>query len=287
MSTQLDPATHSIQTLGLTGGVDWLTMTVKSQPRRAELFRRFQRIHAPQAAAKKFSWHGYVGLQLPGARWGARQDSDILILSGPLANTYFKFFSRLAENITRLDLAVTAMIFPPIPRLTSTYYENLDFQERKWTELRNRAGGNTLYVGSRASDQMGRVYDKGVESNLSAITGALWRYEIEYKTERARAVWAALLVDYCPRRGPTPTITRHVFDWFDTRNVPPVWDRRKDGQVIEAHLRATETDEDRTLAWFRTQVSPSVRKLVGHRRGEVIEALGLAEADPALYAPSI
>lgn len=285
-----DLASQSIQTLNLTAGIDWLTLTVKQPKTRGEVFQRFNKLRGVLRGVdrreKRFAWHGYVGLQVAGLRWGTRPDTDILIMSGAAASSYWKLFARLADNVTRLDMAVTATVFPPIPRLTSTYYENLNHGTRKWAEIRSEEGGNTLYVGKRISDQFGRIYDKGLQADLSAITGAIWRYEIEYKGDRANTILTRLLTEVCPGAGITPLVVSHTYNWFDARNIPPVFAKNGNG-VIESHVKVADEDDERTLTWFRTQVSPALKRLIGHRRTDVLEALGLEEADQMLYGPSI
>lgn len=281
---------HSITPINLAAGVDWLTMTVKQPEAKKELFQRFNKLRTVikrlDAREKRFSWRGYVGLQVSGMRWGTRPDSDILILSGPTSAVYWKLFARLSDNVTRLDLAVTTLIYPPVPKLTTIYYENLEKGQRKWAEIRSSAGGNTLYVGRRVSDQMGRIYDKGIESGISPIAGAVWRYEIEYKGQHPKTILNKLLIEHCPRRGVGPLIAGHTFEWFDDRNIPPIFNRSGTG-VIESHIKTVNGDDERTLMWFRTQVAPAIKQLISHRRTDVLDALGLEEADPSLYSPSI
>jgi DNA relaxase NicK len=172
-----------------------------------------------------------------------------------------------------------------MPRLTSIYYSNLRETEARKTEIRGTKG-NTLYIGSRDSDQYGRIYDKGLEADMSPVAGAIWRYEIEYKGKRAQQVLNRLMVERCPKKGITPLVISHIWSWFNDRNFPPLFERNMQG-VIETHLRASDPDEERVLTWFRTQVKPAVLRMITHRRTDVLEALGLDEADPSKWSPSI
>jgi hypothetical protein len=285
--------TVSLEVGSLQAGVDWITVTASEDDQRKALFTRFQVARERQQATvgqiiKPFKWRGYCGLSMSGLRWGTRLDSDILIASGPLANTYWKLFARSATNITRLDLAVTCEVNPPLPKLHETYYNNLGYEGSNWAKWdNNRKKGKTLYVGSRISDQIGRIYDKGREADLTPVSGSIWRYEIEYHREYAQQAINRLLVETCPRLGPGKLITSTVYKWFDYRNIPPIFSLRNTSPPIEVHCHARDEDTERSLTWLRVQVSPTVRRLIGARRTDVLDALGLAECDPSYYGPSI
>lgn len=105
-------------------------------------------------------------------------------------------------RITRLDLAVDDMTndFYSMPEL-HTVFSSGDYTSkfRKWKELvkyedKNQRTGHTIYLGSRESSVMIRIYDKQLEQNEKLLKNNQppilhpWiRWEIELKHERAEA----------------------------------------------------------------------------------------------------
>lgn len=124
-------------------------------------------------------------------------------------------------------------------------------------------------MGSRASDQFGRLYDKDAEQGLARIASR-WRYEVEFKADRAAKV-LELLQDSRERGKMYLGIVR---GYFEPRGVklPPLADE----QEIKVEVIAPPRTVDTQLAWLRFQVAPIVGKL--RRMGleaSVIEALRL------------
>src|SRR3989304_5980210 len=128
-------------------------------------------------------------------RWGMRTDGCIMMLSGQDAAINWLPALALAQNVTRLDLAVTVSLADPITDVAKRAYawvltdpHSCPGKKRKYSYVENSSGGQTVYIGSRASDQFGRLYDKGCESAKDACAppGLLWRYEVEFKAYRAK-----------------------------------------------------------------------------------------------------
>ena len=263
-------------------GVDWITTTCKREdPGIRQFTQEAHRIRDAVISVtgepiRKFSFRAYHGWQITGLTWGSREDSDILIASGPNANVYWKLFNRLSTNITRFDLQVTALLYEPIADILKEYYESDPGARRlKKTWVRNNAGGQTLYIGSRRSDQMGRVYDKGLESGTYSIPGALWRYEIEYKGTRAKAVANNLFVGACRCRDLVGTIQSTVFYWFSDRGYKPIFHKHPNTTPVQVSLVARDESTQRRLAWLKSHVRPTVQSLMDRHAKETLEALGL------------
>lgn len=263
-------------------GVDWITLTCKtSDPNRHKFYQTAQKARDVQTLVtreevREFNFRGYAGWQVSGLRWGSRHDGEIIMASGASANVYWKLFMRYATNISRVDLQTTAQLIESHPKLLDDYYK-YDPPGRRLSKtwVQNNQGGQTLYIGSRSSDQLGRVYDKGIESGAFLKQGILWRYELEFKGERAKAMANNLFVAACRTRDLAAAIQATVFYWFNERGYVPVFRPHPNGVAIQVSLVAEDTDTQRRLAWLKTQVRPSVSDLMNRHARETLEALGL------------
>lgn len=137
------------------------------------------------------------------------------------------------------------------------------------------------------SDQMGRIYDKGREqadrengqggTRCEVIPqGKIWRYEVEFKAYRAKKVAHYL----SEKSGLWPDVNTGiggmVAHWFLDRDVSLPYELQWDILGFSAELSATVTDDEKTLNWLSTQVSPSVARLLkSGKRDEILLALGL------------
>lgn len=220
---------------------------------------------------------GYKGYTTKYVSWGKRDDSDIFILRGQIANAWFSQVLDNADNVTRLDLAVTIRFREPADGLMQRYWDHICDRWPKGQAPRSYArtvgldGGATLYVGRRVSAEFGRLYDKGIQANL-APEGVMWRYEVEIKKPSASLVSAKLPRD----ASPGPWIQAYVFDWFFTREIMPAFDRTETSIVVERYVRV-KSDEI-TINWLRKSVKPAILRLQSSGKLEqVLEALGLSE----------
>jgi len=266
--------------------IDWITMTARDRLYREEFRKRFElfsegfRLLGEKPKPWKFC--GYTGLQVGSIRYGVREDSAIIVLSGSDAATLWRVFAPHMSNCTRVDLAVTCETSRCYNKLLATYYQwirqNGLSSQRKHTLIQNTGRGQTLYVGSRTSDEFGRVYDKAAERGDPLHIGRWWRYEVEYKGEMAKILGQELLGAEGDKALPG-LISDTVYAWFNRRDIPPIWQKDQDGWLLEREAKVT--DASRSLTWLTTQVKPTVMWLVqeGWLR-EVLKALelgGLAE----------
>lgn len=266
--------------------VDWLTITVSDTPGREMLLQKFQRIAEALSmmGETKKSWgvRDYRGFKCGGARWGTRRTDDILILSGVDAQAYWRIFAAHATNCSRLDLAVTCQTRRCYPHLLDTYLAEIreieGYKTRGYRidkDVQNF--GKTLYVGSRASDQFGRVYDKAAEQRDPVNIHRRWRYEVEYKNDYAREGLDNLLSLDEPTDLP-PLIQNTVWFWFDHRGIPPLFERTSGKTEFEVAAKVTDTS--RRLSWLSTQVRPTIQELM--RAGleeDVFRALGISRGE--------
>lgn len=105
-----------------------------------------------------------------------------------------------AGHVTRLDLAIDDIggMYFSLPELHDIFFSGLYVSKfRKWKELAQyencgSKSGHTIYMGSRSSAIMLRIYDKQLEENEKLkkskkplLTNAWIRWELELKEERA------------------------------------------------------------------------------------------------------
>jgi hypothetical protein len=268
----------------LSSSVDWLTCTAKSPEARIKIYElcaEFRRDLAQNGKITPWRFRGYQGLQCESVRWGTRADSDIAVLSGYDAAVAWRRLLPVAENVSRVDLAVTIRTRNEVGDLVQVYYDwvkqNLGaWEARKLTKIENNKGGQTLYVGSRASDQFGRIYDKGAQDKkLKVPPGCLWRYEVEFKEDRAGKIASQLRNSVDPNASPAQRIQQTVYLWFDSRDVPPLFCRAK-SLPLDSTVSARVTTDEKALAWLHAQVAPTVARLMDKGKADAtLQALGV------------
>jgi DNA relaxase NicK len=259
-------------------GVDWLTCTAIRCAEDKPLYElALSLIEGEKDAGndvRKFSLAGYHGYGAGGARYGVRDDSIILQLSGETARLHWREAHALARNVSRLDAQLTVQLAYTQPEIIKTLHSDAMSHRSRGGRPSNRTlitstvSGDTLYLGQRVSDSYLRAYDKGIEQR-SCDAGVLLRYESESK--RLRAVEdarqlscaedeatsaAALVCSRFMRQGVRVPASCSQWQWNS--------------------LFLPLSDNDRKLRWLRSSVLPTVAhltKAVG--RSAILEALGL------------
>lgn len=273
-------------TVVLESQVDWLTAGTHHE-RNTDLLAA----HAVAwIAAEQFGgntvhpWHlmGFVGSRCGRVRWGTRGRGGLLQLSGDLAKLRWYDADRLADTMSRVDLAVTIRSEPPRTSLGLEAYgtareayqmKNMYSTPRLVTDA---AGGTTVYVGDRSSDIFLRLYNKEQESLArkdfleAEHYHGCWRYEVEYKGERANAARATLQKAQLQ----PDAVADLVYHEFQAHHIWPEFGAITPRSLIGGFRR--RSDNDRRLAWFKTAVAPAVKALLDSgRRLELEDALGL------------
>ena len=265
-----------------TASCDWLTRTFSDNKIREfvedDFITSAAALKAEGHETAAWSWMGYEGYSIGGLSWGRRDDGDILRISGGTAERMFDKFAHYQGNCSRVDIALTLRWPTPERHVASQAYSRLVGQSdatkrRLYSLITNSRGGETLYVGARASDQFGRVYDKDAEQGLQRIS-CRWRYEVEFKADRAVRVLELLQ----PSRERGKMYLGIVRGFFEPRGVklPPLADE----QEIRVEVLAPPRQVDTQLKWLREQVSPVVGRL--RRLGmeaSVVEALRLERTE--------
>lgn len=223
------------------------------------------------------NYHGAVFLQKDftnGEHCGKRH--YMVRVSGRRSDYFLDVLGRQIEahiddiNCTRLDLQVT------VPGSLSNCRDIVDDLRNKWSSGRGRnpkislieSDLRTIYIGSRQSTRMVRVYEK-----LSDIGEIFTRFEVELKGHLASEYLRRLLNDrsYLKvalagefRRFPVNLADDYIpfsnlREYFlDSDHVPPVMHIRKD------------TD---TIRWLRTQVDSAVRNAIDHDNADTLRDL--------------
>lgn len=218
---------------------------------------------------------GYDGFHIGQVTYGRRSDSELLQLSGSASALYFESLMELQAKVTRLDLQVTVKLDRQTlrPELdgfrSASAFKGRNGRPMRATLTQSNAGGATCYVGSPASNQRGRLYDKYAESGEEKYRNA-HRYEVQLRAENADYV-AKHLSKVPDKR---TFIVSYVWQWFTDRGIVPEFMPAITEPLPP--LKRPLTDLTRTLEWLHNAVRPTVHRLVDAGNGnELLEALGL------------
>lgn len=268
----------------LNSGVDWITATSDSDDAGLAwylVYKRYVDQTGGPSLIETKGWQDrwYSGVIHKGVAWGRSDKYGYIIKAqGPPSDIILDKVTPRAKRVTRVDLQTTVWLNKPVVGMAmAEYLKVLELDKsRNVTVLSNSKGGNTLYIGSRSSQQFGRLYDWGHRHGV-AQPGEIWRYEIEYKKPLSDKI-ARLVTEYKTLDERTQIITSTVYTWFAKRGVRPVFFNAS-GAGLVASVGKQITATDRKLEWIRTQVAPNLQKLlsdVGAVR--VREALGLDQS---------
>lgn len=267
--------------------VDWLTCTTTDKETGwswYKIFTGYQGHWATETGQspiiRPMTRHGYQGRQGEGMFWGVHDRQGYLLVTwGEASDMVWPMTAPTAKRVSRLDLAVTVELPSRDPDLVAKAYAlNEGSERRQYAMIQSSAGGKTLYVGSRQSDQYGRLYDKGVK-DMGREPGEIWRYEIELKDKIRNLAVLKDMYDRWRLHGlAKEDIAGYVHQWFSVRGVSPKFSARGKG-LPPPELEATVSTADKKLRWLSSQVAPTVKQLIDVGLGkEAILALGL-EAD--------
>jgi DNA relaxase NicK len=281
----------------ITSGFDWITATSNNETVGQTWYGIFcEHRKTPRGREYEFKdrkWYGYEGIDCGEMYWGTGKNGYIIQTRGAVSDWYFDRLVIPRSKVTRLDIAVTVELDKPVAKLAEKHYNILvrkGILDRYATVIKNTRGGSTLYVGSRKSEQFGRLYDKSARHG--GEEGKSWRYEIELKKPRSDAA-ALEFGRHLEASGPSETfrlqLAAWVYKWWINRGVHPIW-KYENGQPIgEIKVDYTQTSKDRKLTWLRSQVRPTIQWLAATGCiGEVAQALGLDSSQlelPGLTCP--
>lgn len=194
------------------------------------------------------------------------------IANNPQAPTDTEILARLAEyggKPSRLDVAVNLFEPAPVDDLISAWEKGQIKTRARQADLRKDlvTGAPTLYVGSRNSELMLRVYDKAIESgNL----GMLWtRLELEAKDLKAQSIMKTIINKGVQACGYWWRRFDFQVDWFDNaikrlgKMSPPEPVKREvthdkqwwlEHQILPALARIKQFEPE-TWEWFMIELN--------------------------------
>lgn len=272
--------------IAATVGVDWITATL---PKEAHYHQKWlsaaygllEQVSNEGNTLQPRSMQGYDGVGCGACFAGSRDDSSMAVFSSHHAHTAYRDLWRPDLHVSRLDMQVTVKYNKMPLTIARRGYKDAIQANNTLPEGRRRniriiigtSGGDTLYIGSPTSEQLGCLYNKDVESGEDAYRSS-WRYEVRLKNDRATTAYHALIEQ--PERA-NKFISAYVSNWYANRGVSIPWDTDED-ITLPSTPKTLPSDDESRLAWLRQQVAPAIRDLqtrVG--RDTILEALGLAE----------
>jgi hypothetical protein len=259
-------------------GCDWCTVTGKSRESQVALWCLGEQLLSAcqHEGEQPTRWHahGYDGWAGDGVAVGKRGDGVHLRLSGQKAAQEWNHAVVASENCTRFDTALDLHFDTPVFHLARESYRKCGLHRPSNGRPPSRRlivsgdGGSTFYTGSRSSEKMGRLYDKGVESRTHS-PGKWWRWEVEFKGDSAVAASSRA----SGRPTPDEWMDGVTARFFRARGAvaPPACE----GEEIY-NLPPKISNDDRLLSWLAVGVRPTVARLIERLGSErVTFSLGL------------
>jgi len=263
--------------------VDYITATTASPTVTAQVQAWYAEVAQARVdlGQKESSWsgYGYQGFRVGPYQYGEGAHGAICRVSGVAANNAWAHLTATMDRVTRLDLAVTVQYKRPLQDVARNIWERtLTLAEtgklrQKHKFIVSDGGGQTVYLGRRGSRYLGRVYDKGVESN-AASEGYQWRWEVQINRPVADGAAGALLESFDVARD----VQGYVWAWWYSRGLSPSWLSTEGTIIIERDIKVVGPDS--TLSWLSTCVRPVIERLSAQGyANEVYEALSLPLID--------
>lgn len=146
---------------------------------------------------KAWGMAGFSGWSVGEVQVGQRGPEMMVRLSSEQAMRNWRKVYEVCDNITRLDWQITFKPKRPVRQFIHSKYRQALHHSKKLvrgpsvTLVTGSDGGDTLYLGKRQSDVMGRLYNKGVESKDLTLEGYA-RAELELKGKLAKIVARSL-----------------------------------------------------------------------------------------------
>ena len=267
----------------LTAGIDWYTATMLLEYTDAYRWQRVALSELEYVAAQGYDIKerhmlGYYGHSAGNCFVGAREADIMAQFTGFHADHAFRRLRDDNAHISRLDLQVTAKFrIMPLDVATKGYDDAITANNRLPAHRRRKIyiisgsdGGDTLYVGSPASSQRCRIYNKEVQSE-DVLFAKTWRYEVVLRNEHATSCATAISRSEDTIEETTKAI---VHKWCESRGITPLFDAGRSMATLPP-IRTLPTDTERQLRWLREQVRPTIRRLTEQGYGDMLlELLG-------------
>lgn len=305
---------------GLRCSIDWLSFTINSLelygtlvdfgfsiedfyecPKGANGYRRMIRLHGSNLRVL-FDGGENMGIHFDCSGSAVsdlvRYFGDSLLVETPFDSMAYdmdlvvmrELLSRIVMNghISRLDLAIDNMqnIYYRVPELEEIWNAKrccCHFRTFKHITERDSSGnliGDTVYLGSRTSDLMVRVYNKQLENNMkypeTPVDYEWVRWELELKDDRADNA-ARLLMQKCSVGSVTVGILANVFRVivFDDSNKSRCstdikWQCFIDGvEQLRLYVPKLQKTLEDKYRWIQRQVGPTLTGLILANHGDI------------------
>ncbi len=266
-------------------GVDYYTGTTRNERSGMawlDIWNKYKVDHLKRGnKVTTFKRHSYDCMTVGGLTWGYSGDVGYLMTgSSDDAHLTWQKVLPLANNVTRLDLQYTfeadrSFGEGGIGILQELYNSILKTEhptKRHYHCHANSEGGETLYTGSRNSDQFGRMYNKSVEASLDKQN--IFRLEVEFKKPRSQVVFNRFYHEVKMGLANPETVRDIVLSWFAIRgiNVTDIF-----RTITPVQVSAVINTDEKKIKWLRTSVSPTLYDLTDRGKlREVAMALGLS-----------
>lgn len=258
--------------------VDFVTISGKSEQiygLQSSLQVLLDHYHEQGHKAKQVSNHGYSGWQIGPVKFLDNGEYGYVQASGDASGFVASVAGGYDVRCTRIDFQVTVQEVPGNGRTVGDIVYHDALQNKVCpspTRVQSPNGGDTVYIGSRASDRFARVYRKDAQDRDGGWPRHSWRYELELKKPRSQKAWRSLLDIPSPER--PAHIIALLGNYCGMRGIyyPVTTDM---ASSIDDTLRRKKTPLERKIAWLRDGVSPTVLELFDAGLAEqVLEALG-------------
>jgi Replication initiation factor len=228
---------------------------------------------------------GYEGTICGGVRLGEGRQGLIVGCTAAISEDMAIAMHSYGLNCSRIDLQATVRVGERVTEVlegvleTSQALESANPSYPVVTYTRGERRGFTIYVGSRSSDRMLRIYDKYKESGEERHKGCV-RYEIELKTPRSGHLWRAFcgmmlkMEEWGKIRS---ALLGTLASEYARRGIDlPIADSSILSSAIDLSSERATTDVSRKLKWLARSVRPSIAFLRAHGALDAaLVALGL------------
>jgi hypothetical protein len=277
--------------------LDWSTCTAGLDEVGQELLRRgvelISEFREKGDRVKETGWQGYRGEQAGPIMVGRRPDGVVLRASGVGARAAFEKVRDLGVKYTRIDTQMTVdhgSVEGLPQRLKREALKGRHTREGVKYRVKHIDGcgdGDAVIIGERSSEAFGRSYDKYRETLqkykesvalrrelAEGFPDGTWRYETEYKGSKAQRVAERLREAEYDSSVVDRAVVGDVRGWYADHGITiPVGDEMLDAVRQVKYV----PDDERSLAWIRGAVQPTVNHLAARGRlADVLEASGIA-----------
>lgn len=246
-------------------GVDYLRVTSRDKKDHVAFEQEFQRVlKKDRVLGYKSRSGGAFGFWGTSSRHGMlaiKEDWHLLQVSGRMAKG-MEGICKVTQNCTRIDVQVTFQVGEENVATVIRYmYESAcdaphgEGHPHKVKLIEENRKAQTVYIGSRSSDNYMRIYDKYQESGEEAYKGCV-RVELEIKGKTSKGVWKKMSEEGAGEGYLTKILYAYA------RKVGIEMPEDVGGSSVEVYKPTMMRNIEKTLAWIQKSVAPSISRLV-------------------------